>query len=73
MNELQVFNYGEIPVRTVMQSGEPWWVLSDVCRVLELKEPHRVAARLDADEKGRTQITTLGGNQQMTIINESGL
>ncbi len=73
MNELQVFNYGETPVRTVMQSGEPWWVLSDVCRVLELKEPHRVAARLDADEKGRTQITTLGGNQQMTIINESGL
>lgn len=28
--------------------------------------------RLDEDEKGRTQITTLGGNQKMTIISKSG-
>lgn len=73
MNELQVSNYGETPVRTVMQSGEPWWVLSDVCRVLELGTPAKVAQRLDEDEKGMNQIHTLGGPQQMTIINESGL
>ena len=37
MENLQVFNYGEIPVRTVTLDGEPWWVLADVCRVLEIK------------------------------------
>mgnify|MGYP001809848395 FL=1 len=32
-----------------------------------------VADRLDPDEKGVSQIDTLGGNQEMTVINESGL
>lgn len=73
MNEMQVFKYGYNEVRTVEQGGEVWWVLADVCRVLGLSEPHRVAHRLDEDEKGRTQITTLGGDQKMTIISESGL
>ena len=73
MNEMQVFKYKDNEVRTVEQGGEVWWVLADVCRVLALSEPHRVAHRLDEDEKGRTQITTLGGAQKMTIISESGL
>ena len=33
----------------------------------------RVAERLDPDEKGRNLIPTPGGNQETTIINESGL
>ena len=73
MNELQIFNYGEIPVRTVLMGGEPWWVLADVCRVLGIKNSRDVVNRLDPDEKGVGQIDTPGGNQNMTIINESGL
>lgn len=73
MNELQIFNYGEIPVRTVLLDGEPWWVLADVCRVLGIKNSRDVVNRLDPDEKGVGQIDTPGGNQNMTIINESGL
>ena len=41
--------------------------------VLDLGSPHKVADRLDDDEKGRTSIPTLGGIQQMTIVNEPGL
>ena len=33
----------------------------------------KVADRLEADEKGRTQITTPGGMQESWVINESGL
>ena len=73
MNDLQVFNYGEIPVRTVLLGGEPWWVLADVCRLLEIKNSRDTVNRLDADEKGVGQIDTPGGNQRMTIINEPGL
>lgn len=73
MNELQVFSYQSNDVRTVMRDGEPWFCLVDVCRVLDLTSPHKVADRLDPDEKGRTQIPTLGGKQEVTIINESGL
>ena len=71
-NELTVWNYGDNDVRILMIDDEPWLVLADVCRVLELSETHRVAARLDEDEKGRTLMTTPGGTQNMTIISESG-
>lgn len=75
MNELKIFTYGESPVRTVLQDGEPWWVLKDVCEVLEMDTTQlkKVADRLDGDEKGRTQITTPGGTQNTWIVNESGL
>lgn len=73
MNDMQIFNYGEIPVRTFLMNGEPWWVLADVCRVLNLTTPAKVAERLDEDEKGMSLIHTPGGNQNMTIISESGL
>ena len=73
MDNLQIFNYREIPVRTLLLDGEPWWVLGDVCRVLDLGSPHKVADRLDPDEKGRNTIPTPGGNQNMAVINEPGL
>lgn len=74
MNKLQILNYGQVAVRMMECNGEPWWVLADVCRVLELKEPHRVAARLDEDEHTlSTVIDRMGCQQDTTIINESGL
>lgn len=73
MNELQVFNYNGNEVRTIQKDGEPWWVLKDVCEVLGLSSPHKVFDRLDEDEKGRNQIPTPGGEQEMTVVNESGL
>lgn len=67
------FNYYDQPVRVVEIDGEPWFVLADLCRVLDLSQPHRVAARLTDDMKGRTPITTLGGAQEMTIVSEPGM
>ena len=72
-NEVEVWNYESSEFRTVQINGEPWFVLSDVCKVLELSSPHKVAERLDGDEKGRNQIPTLGGVQEMAVVNESGL
>lgn len=73
MNEIQVFNFKGNDIRTVKVEGETWWVLKDVCDVLGLTSPHKVAERLDTDEKGRSLIPTLGGEQEVAIINESGL
>ena len=72
-NEIQVFNYNDREVRTVQKDGEPWFVLKDVCAILGIGNVADVYARLDADEKGVGQIDTLGGRQNMNIINESGL
>ena len=73
MNNLQVYIYGGEQLRTIEREDGLWWVLRDVCRVLGLSEPHRVAARLDEDEKGRTQMTTPGGTQEVIVVNEPGL
>ncbi len=73
MNELQVFTYQESQVRTIQKDGEPWFVLKDVCNILSIGNAADVYARLDEDEKGVGQIDTLGGNQKMSIISESGL
>lgn len=73
-NEIQLFNnpeFGEI--RSVMVDDEPWFVLKDVCSVLEIKNHKDIVTRLYDDEKGVAQIDTLGGTQNMTIVNESGL
>ena len=74
MNELKIFNYQDNQIRTVEKDGEPWFVLKDVCQVLELAEPHRVAARIDEDERTQMTVTdSMGRQQETTIINESGL
>ena len=73
-NELQVFTYGTAQVRTLVRGGAPWWVLADVCRVLELSTPSRVAERLEGDEVSQAHtIDKMGRKQKMTIINEAGL
>ena len=74
MNELQVFQYHDRELRTLQRDGEPWFVLKDVCQVLNLGSPHKVAERLDEDERNQIPVTdSLGRLQDTTIINESGL
>lgn len=74
MNDLQIFNHPDFgAVRTVTIDDEPWFVLKDVCGTLGISNHRMTADRLDADEKGVSQIDTLGGTQDMTVINESGL
>lgn len=73
-NKLAVFanpDFGE--VRTLEINGEPWFVLADVCNALGISNSRNIAARLEEDEKGVTLMDTLGGAQNITVINESGL
>lgn len=73
MNDLQIFNYRDTPLRTVERDGDLWWVLKDVCGVLGIVKHTSVAARLDDDEKGACLMGTPSGEQNMIIINEPGL
>lgn len=74
MSEIQPFDFEGTQVRTLTTpEGETWWVLADVCKALGITNARNVAARLDDDYKGVHPIDTLGGVQNTTIINESGL
>jgi prophage antirepressor-like protein len=73
LNDLQIFSYQSHEVRKVEVNGEPWFVLKDVCSILNINNQSDVYNRLDDDEKGVAQIDTLGGQQKMSTVNESGL
>lgn len=60
-------------VRTVMREGNPWFVAADVCRALDIGNTPMAVNRLDEDEKGISSIDTLGGRQDMVVVNEPGL
>jgi hypothetical protein len=69
---LECFTFEGAEVRTTLIDGEPWWVATDVCSVLQL-QPGRALARLDEDEKGLRSTQTPGGQQMLTYVNEPGL
>ena len=74
MNKLVAFDFESHPVRIVTGTdGQPHFVAADICDALQIVEVHRSGARLDDDEKGRHIVTTPGGPQEMTVVNEAGL
>lgn len=74
MNEITSWNYEGAEVRTVQIDGEPWFVLADICRELEISHVKDTATRIDEDDLGQTEvIDRMGRSQKAWIINESGL
>ena len=74
MNDLQIFENKDFgKVRTVTLNGAPWFVAADVCRALDIANSRDAVKRLDDDERGVVSTDTLGGVQEMTVVNESGL
>ena len=74
MNELQIFENKDFgKVRTVTLNGAPCFVAADICRALDIANSRDAVKRLDDDERGVVSTDTLGGVQEMTVVNESGL
>lgn len=52
-NQVQIFENTEFgKVRTVMVSGEPWFVVSDICEYFKVSNRNRVMQTIDAEDKG---------------------
>ena len=59
---------------TMVINGEPWFVGKDVASVLGYTDTRKaIRMHVDDDDKGGDILSTPGGRQQITIINESGL
>lgn len=82
-SELQIFDFQEQPVRILDREGQPWFIASDVCRVLEIGNPRDAVSALEDDEKDVADAGTLRSNvgnsdirtpnRGMSIVSESGL
>nr|UWI12392.1 MAG: hypothetical protein [Bacteriophage sp.] len=69
-----VFNFeSDCQVRAIIIDGAPWFVAMDVCRAIGIANHRDAVRKLDSDEKGVGSTDTLGGEQEATIISESGL
>lgn len=75
MNELKIFESEKFgKVRTVIIDGEPWFVGKDVAEALGFKNSRdAISTHVFIEDRGVATIDTLGGKQEMVIINESGL
>ena len=75
-NEITVFENTEFgSVRTLVINGEPYFVGKDIALILGYAKPRNaIAAHVDEEDKKDAPIQgDLGGTQEMTVINESGL
>jgi anti-repressor protein len=70
---LREFGFEGKRVRVVLIEDKPWWVVKDVCDILELSDVSMAVSRLDDDEKLVQKLFVSGQNRDMITINESGL
>lgn len=74
MKQLQVFDFKNNEVRTLNNNNEVWFNLSDVCKILDIKNPSDAKSRLKIDGVATTEvIDRLGRTQNATFINEPNL
>lgn len=68
--ELQLFSFEGQDVRAIWINNEAWYILTDVCKILGLGDPSRVADRLDLDGTTFSRvIDSLGREQEMLCVN----
>nr|DAD75889.1 MAG TPA: repressor domain protein [Siphoviridae sp. ctLAw30] len=75
MNNLQIFNNEEFgQVRTINIDSDVWFVGKDVATALGYSNARDALVKhVEAEDKGVAKCDTLGGKQDLVIVNESGL
>jgi len=67
------FSFDNKELRVLGTCEEPWFVAKDICDVLQIKDVSMALKKIQEKWKGTKIIGTLGGNQDMRIINESAV
>ena len=71
---IQKFQFETLPLNVIDKAGEPWFIAKEVCEILEISNTSKAVEGLDEDELTKSYtIDSLGRNQEVLIISESGL
>ncbi|HCX3193312.1 TPA: phage antirepressor KilAC domain-containing protein [Staphylococcus aureus] len=74
MQALQTFNFEELPVRRIEIDEEPYFIGSDVAKILGYTNPQKaIRDHVDSEDKLTEQIVLSGQRRNTIVINESGL
>ena len=69
----ETISFNEKNIRVIGSYEEPWFVVKDICEILEIKD-NRSALRVIPEKwKDEQILPSLGGKQITSIINEAGL
>ena len=75
--DLIPFAYGDQSVRVVTIDGEPWFVGTDVARILGYSNPSDALTRVDPRDRSAATLALSEGSREVTrertLINESGV
>lgn len=71
-NSVQSFNFNQNQIQVINKDGEAWFVASEISAMFGYRDAANLTRILDDDEKGTHNVSTLGGKQDVSVINESG-
>lgn len=75
--QLQIFKFAEESgikdLTAIEQDGEIWFVASEVCSLLGIRNTSDAVSRLDEDEKLTSVIPRAGQTRSVNLVSESGL
>lgn len=74
MNEITIWNYDTMEIRTLEIDGEAWFVGRDICSAFRDTNSSRSIGRIDEEDKRTIEITDrMGRKQNVIFVNESGM
>ncbi len=74
MKRLELFNFEQSQVRTLLINDEPYFVGKDVAQILGYKYPADAVRNIVPETfKGVEEISTPGGKQKIVVISEAGM
>ena len=72
-NFLKTFTFDDKEIRTVGSFENPWFVTKDICEILDIKNVSMAINKIPENWKGIKVFDTLGGSQNMSVLNEAGV
>lgn len=73
-NTIIPYVFGENTIRTTNSSGEPQFVIADLCKALEHSNPTMMLEKLHPDDLSTAEVVdSMGRMQTVNVCNESGL
>jgi prophage antirepressor-like protein len=71
----KVFEFGEVEIRMELdENGESWFVASDICKALKLKNTSDALVKhVYSEDIAQNYTLTKGGKQKVNFVNEQGM
>lgn len=70
--ELKIFKNPEFgQIRVIEQDKGLWFIVADVCRILEIGNPSDAVSRLDSDERTLVSIEGASNGKPVNAVNEN--